>query len=160
MRLGCALSIVQTNGRPALVRQCDSHYRGLKLKGCELIVFLLDQDDDPCPPGTADLLQAVRNRGDVLLAVMARELEAWLLADHEAVGRVCGRSSPTGHTDSVTDPKSHLRNLLFQSRNRHLSETEMVRSFAPHFSLDRSAQHNASAARFVLRLRQRAAALG
>ena len=144
--------IRQARDRPQLVRRAVDHYKALRMQGCERVVFVLDQDDDGCAPAAARLLGPVRQMDGVIVAVAAKELEAWLLADVTALRRVCEQNRPDGHTDGLDNPKGVLREMFRKVRHKHLSEVEMVRCFTPHFSFDRAAGYNQSAARFVARL--------
>ena len=150
--IGYMVRVRDGKDKNRLVRQAQNHYEVLKLQGCTRIVFLFDQDADGCPPEAAARLAHMRAYPDVLLSVSARELEALLLADSEALLSVTRRTIPHPHTDDILDPKGVLRNLYHSEHHQWLSDTELLRRFASQFSLQRAALKNSSAARFLTRL--------
>lgn len=135
-----------------MVSECSKHVDTMRLKGYQFVAFLLDQDNDNCPPETARRLGAVRGDKDVLVSVIVLELEAWLLADDDALGQLGVHGVGTGYTDFVDDPKRRLKELFIQAKRRERSETEIVNPFGQRFSLERAAQRNHSARRFVNKL--------
>lgn len=92
---------------------------------CELArqqpVFLLtDLDRVACP---AELLQQWRGAlnvpSDLLIRVAVREVEAWLLADHEAARSLLGgHARLPAEPDDLPDPKGHLLRLAAKYATR------------------------------------------
>lgn len=151
---GIALAVVAANGKPRLVQEADRHLSVLRLRGCERVFFLIDQDDGECAPAVAKTLQAVRRETDVVVCVLTRTLEAWVLADTVAIHKATGGQPGPVPTDVLSNPDQKLRDLFFRKFHRHLSKMEMIQRASRHLSLDRCAQANASARRFVSKLNQ------
>jgi hypothetical protein len=92
------------------------------------ILALVDHMDTrlSCAPEVVSLW-LLRRRPFMLLRVVVRELESWLLADREGLARFLG--IPTGRVpprpEEVEDPKRTLVNLARQSRSRTM-RTSMV----------------------------------
>ncbi len=63
---------------------------------------------------------------DVRCVVAVPMLEAWLLADENAMGKVCGSSPVFQNPERIKDPKSELRRLL----NRRRYTPEVARRIA------------------------------
>lgn len=77
----------------------------------QIVIVLTDLDRLACPLILLDdwlggERQAPQN---LLLRIAEREVESWLLADHEALGNLLGRRGrfPV-HPDTLPDPKQHL----------------------------------------------------
>ncbi len=143
--------IIRTEGRPRLIRKARRHLENLRLKGCQKVLFFIDQHKDECPPATADRLRDIAKEDDVLVCVVARALEAWFLADQEAIKRVTGQQFGDLPTDDIDQPKEILKKL-FRKRIRFPTEEKMVRALCPHFSFERAAEGNKSARRFLKKL--------
>ncbi len=105
--LGFLPLITKSSGRDHMIRDAEKHLRLHRAKGCVLVLFCLDQNDDACPPETAERLATVRSESDVLVVVMARELEAWLLADEEAIRTASGKE----------DYRCSTRQIRYDTRN-------------------------------------------
>lgn len=77
------------------------------------ILLLTDLDRATCAPLLVkDWLGSQSAPADLLFRVAVREVEAWLLADHEAMERLFGKRArlPT-NPDAVADPKQYLLEL-------------------------------------------------
>jgi hypothetical protein len=84
------------------------------------VLLLTDLDDDPCPSGKiADWLRRTPSPG-FLFRVCVREVEAWLLADREAMAgflRIAPGAIPAA-PESLPDPKAKLIELAQKSPHR------------------------------------------
>lgn len=149
---GFVLKVRQAQGRPRLIRDAQKHLDLLRQQGCHYVLFLLDQDQDPCAPATARRLANLRREPDVLVCVCVRELEAWFLADGQALQVATGTTFSHLPTDSLRDAKAQLKRLFQRRIGKFPTEVEMARRIAPHFSLERAAQGNRSAARCLHKL--------
>jgi len=137
-----------------MIKNCKGYVANSRTDECTLTVFIVDQDEDPCPGETARMFgPEVRCASDVLIAVASRELEAWFLADPEAIAaalavqlRADGR-----RTDDVRDPKRHLFDVLRKQGRRSVSSADIAAKIAPGFSFERAVKHSTSLARLVKR---------
>lgn len=108
-----ALQVTQT-----LRRNGFGYLRAKMANWCELarhqpVLLLTDLDQVACP---VELLQQWRGvlqpPADLLMRVAVREVEAWLLADHEAMRGLLGeRGRLPVEPDRLPDPKAHLLQL-------------------------------------------------
>lgn len=150
---GLEVKVVQANGRSRLIQEARSHLEVMRLKGCRYTFFLLDQDDDPCFPAVAALLHHVRKESDTVVCVVARELEAWLLADTSAVLEATDQQFTRIPTDELDQPAKLLKELFRRgNRRKSLTKVEMTRAISPYFDFERAAQGNRSASRFLRKL--------
>jgi len=150
---GLEVKVVQANGRPRLIQEARFHLEVMRLKQCEYTFFLLDQDDDQCPPATAALLQEVRREPDAIVCVVARELEAWFLADAHAILKATGQRFTGIPTDEIDRPAEQLKELFHRSKHhKFLTKMEMMRAISPHFDFERAAQGNCSVSRLLRKL--------
>jgi hypothetical protein len=135
-----------------IIKDADKHYKVNKLLGCQHIIFVIDQDRCLCITEAKDLIK-LKEEVKAIRFIVCRELEAWILADGQAVTSVSGKSySPAGITDGIDGPKEVLGNLI--RRIGYLpSELEMVNMILPHFSITRCIRNNNSANRFYQLLR-------
>lgn len=108
-----ALQVTQT-----LRKNGFGYLRAKMASWCELarhqpVLLLTDLDQVAC---SVELLQQWRGAllppADLLMRVAVREVEAWLLADHEAMRSLLGeRGRLPGEPDQLPDPKAHLLQL-------------------------------------------------
>jgi|GEM_PF-6020003 len=82
-------------------------------------------------------------------------LEAWLLADEEAIQKATGQSSGHQFTDELPDPVDMLKTLFYRKDHQWRTEMEMARIVARYCCLERAAARNHSANRFLTKLRER-----
>ena len=89
------------------------------------IVLLTDLDSTPCAPQLVRNWLGTASRSDnLVLRVAVREIESWLLADHEGMQTLLGkRCRPPRLPDELRDPK---KTLLELARNGPRSVREEV----------------------------------
>lgn len=77
------------------------------------VILITDLDRAACPVVLLnDWLGGQASPENLLLRVAVREVEAWLLADHEAMQKLLGnRGRLPQEPDQVPDPKQHLLGL-------------------------------------------------
>jgi hypothetical protein len=95
------------------------------------VVVLTDLDRQRCPSTLVKSWFGERSQPrNLLLRVAVREVEAWLLADHEAMARLLGRAArlPTD-PDVLPDPKQQLLQLA-QHGTRRLREDLVAKTGA------------------------------
>ncbi len=166
------------NTWPFLRRGGFGYLRSKMDSWCELArhqpVFLLtDLDRATCPSLLISQWMGPRTAPkNLLLRVVVREIESWLLADHEAIRELIGGNGrlPTD-TDALQDPKDHLLRLVEKHANRGVKEDILVRAgsvasqglgynsrlvelVANTWSPERAAAHSESLRRARTRLRQ------
>lgn len=111
---GVVPKVINAGGRSRLIRDAFKHLNALRISGCTRVFFVLDQESDPCPPATAQRLGNVRSEPDVTVCVVARTLEAWLLADRQAILKATGQPFGLSPTDFLSDPVTELKGLFFK----------------------------------------------
>jgi len=147
--LGFSMWVTTAHNRERLVRDAPKHLAAHRQAGREIIGFVLDQHDDECPPMTAARLSQVSGHADVLIVVVGRCLESWLLADEAAILAATGRNYQCqGMTDTLPDPVRAIRDVFYRSRGQYLSKTEIVRAVARRFDVERASHNNSSLKRF------------
>jgi|YNPNPStandDraft_1061719.scaffolds.fasta_scaffold40503_2 hypothetical protein len=151
---GIQVKLVKCPGRDKLIAEAEFHLENLRKRGYQHIFFILDQEKDECPPATAKRLEKIRQEPDVIVCVVSRMLEAWLLADKEAIQKATGQSSGHKFTDELPDPVDVLKTLFYRKDQQWRTEKEMARMVARHFCLERAAARNHSAHRFLTKLRE------
>lgn len=151
---GVIPKVINAGGRSRLIRDAFKHLNALRISGCTRVFFVLDQESDPCPPATAQRLGNVRSEPDVTVCVVARTLEAWLLADRQAILKATGQPFGLSPTDFLSDPVTELKGLFFKKHKRWYTEVEMAKAVGRHFSLERAAASNHSAARFLKKIKE------
>ncbi|GAB3361877.1 MULTISPECIES: hypothetical protein [Giesbergeria] len=139
------------------------------------VLLITDLDQVACPSEMCEAwLGTTPTPSDLLLRIAVREVESWVLADHDAMRQLMG---PKGklpiHPDELPDPKSHLLQLAKQAsrevRQDLVKEKGAVASqgigyntrlgsmVASCWSPERAASRSPSLARTRLRLRELAA---
>jgi Domain of unknown function (DUF4276) len=142
------------DGCGKLRRKCGAWARNLVQQGCPWIIVVHDLDVYDETELRTHLTQAItpaRARVSVVL-IPKREIEAWLLYDGQAIAtafREQTRPRLPGKPESISDPKKHLRDLVWKEYRKEylntvhnpkiakyidLSLLEQSRSFAPHIT--------------------------
>lgn len=134
------------------------------------VLLLTDLDSAPCPSGkVADWLGRAPSRG-FLFRICVREVEAWLLADREALAeflKVKVTTLPLS-PESLDDPKAKLIKLAQKSPRRIRlglapigpDYNELLSGFiAENWSIDRAAERAPSLTRARQRVAELAAAV-
>lgn len=87
-------------------------------------LVLTDLDTSPCPPQMIKLWLDIPKHPNLLFRIAVREVESWILADHEAIAGFLGVSEKKipDDTDSLPDPKLFLIQLARKSKSRSLRE--------------------------------------
>ncbi|MCF7935082.1 MAG: DUF4276 family protein [Synergistales bacterium] len=121
-----------------------------------VVAILVDAGDLEGSRQRSDLGRLRRSGIEVVPVV--RTLEAWLLADSEAVTRASGLSfrgmSPT---DGIEDPKAvflhHFHRAVRERRRSFLTkERDFIKSVLLHWDINRAREHNRSLALFCRRM--------
>ena len=106
-----------------IVAKCRSWATALRQRGCSLLIVLHDLDQRQEPILRASLVDALNPCpiAHHVIVIPIRELEAWLLADHEAINRAMKLARPLNQIadpQGVPRPKERLRDLIY-SRSDH-----------------------------------------
>ncbi|WP_294052793.1 DUF4276 family protein [Thiolapillus sp.] len=144
----------------------------VRLAGSVPVLMLVDLDRKECAPALLrDWLQNVALPDGLLFRVAVREVEAWLLADHEAFAefaRTPARQLPD-KPDELEDPKQFLLNLVRRYARRPTKDallprkgavskvgvgynTELIRFVKEIWRPDRAAEYSDSLARMIPRV--------
>lgn len=142
------------NGCGKLRRKCGAWARNLVLQGCPWIVVVHDLDVHDERQLRASLNAAVQPAGAraSVILIPKREIEAWLLYDGRAIAAAFReRQHPPlpGNPESLSDPKKHMRDLIWRRYRkdylntvhngliaRHIDVRQLrgSGSFAPHLT--------------------------
>lgn len=116
--------------------------------------ILVDKDDDPCVSSVVGLfdeqirkMRESEKAGRFLhVCVAIRDLEAWYLADEEAINKVIREAAYQAPTDTRNLSKGKLRKLYKQTlgQNASFNEIDFAKKVGPAFSPSRAREHSAS----------------
>lgn len=126
MRLESKPLVLQPmGGRDSFLRKAKHLHRTATKLGA--VIGLCDLDADPCPRALLDRIAAQRDPR-LVIRVAVREIESWLLADHEGMARFLGIASSVipRCPDQEPDPKSSLLRIAARSRRR-----DIIRGLCP-----------------------------
>ncbi|MCC5840713.1 MAG: hypothetical protein JJT96_11360 [Opitutales bacterium] len=100
----------------ANLRAKVDNYDEMSLNGIP-VLLLTDLDTDPCPGGKVLEWLGRRPSRGFLFRICVREVEAWLLADREAMARFlkCRISVVPTEPETLPDPKARLIQLAQQA---------------------------------------------
>lgn len=106
------------NGCGKLLGKCFQWSRQLKERGCELLLVVHDLDEKQevhIRQKLEKALQAspIKNRA---IIIPIREIEAWLLSDHQAIEKAMRLTQKIGKISdpqSIGDPKRYLSELVY-----------------------------------------------
>lgn len=146
--LGLEFDIFPTNGKDRMIKSAMKHYRIALLQDFNNIVFLPDQNSDPCALVTRQKI-GIDSKDRAITIVLKRELEAWILADGQCIrDAIAVNYRPSGQTDAETYPKQKLCSIIKKKLGYFPTEIEVATLASPHFSITRAAMANTSAKRF------------
>lgn len=129
-----------------LFGQLPAKLRAFAVKGADVcVVVLVDQDDDDCVQLLADLQKMLAKLKakpvNVLFRIAMEEIEAWFLADRQAVTAAYANASfqhvPGGDPDLIDDPSDILAGCLgVPLPCTGQMKAEWADKIAPHLDLD------------------------
>lgn len=114
------------------------------------VLLLTDLDDQPCPAGLLEEWLDQPRQRDFLLRVAVREVEAWLIASEEELGRFFGirRRLSMEDPEMLGDPKAELLKVASSSPRRQVREAIVRRS--RNGNLLQGPAYNSTLADFVM----------
>lgn len=114
---------------PLLRRNGFGYLRSKMDSWCEMaarkpVVLLTDLDMTACPMALReDWMGAHKTPDNLVLRIVVREIESWVLADHDAIRTLIGnRGTLPPHPDVLPDPKQYLLRLIAKQAPRHIRE--------------------------------------
>lgn len=156
-RPGVVGQIVDARGDTKVSAEAGALRRALVAKGHGEVVFLRDLDEFP---GCTLLLREFPpeiHRRDIVIA--RRCLEAWYLADAEALQRLFSRALPSvrvpADVDELQRPQATLSDLFqrqWPGRGVSYAKTEFARKIGGVYDPERAAQRSASLRRLLARI--------
>ncbi|MEC5214728.1 hypothetical protein RCH06_003297 [Polaromonas sp. CG_9.5] len=88
------------------------------------VLLLTDLDMKACPMAVRnDWMGARKPPENLVLRIVVREIESWVLADHDALRTLIGnRGTLPPDPDALADPKEYLLRLIAKQAPRHIRE--------------------------------------
>jgi len=147
--LGIEVEIVPTDGKINMIKKAKNFYKiAFFHQGVDFIIFLPDQNSDLCALVTRQKIGMDTQEKSVTI-VLKRELEAWILADGNSIrDSIELQYSPSGITDTISNPKQNLHSLLKRKLDHFPTTLEAISCVKSYFSIERAANNNQSARRF------------
>ena len=113
-----------------LLRRCGFGYLRSKMDSwCEMaarkpVLLLTDLDMKACPMAVRnDWIGARTPPENLVLRIVVREIECWVLADHDALRTLIGkRGTLPPDPDALSDPKEYLLRLIAKHAPRRIRE--------------------------------------
>ncbi len=113
------------HGCGKIIGKCHAWSANLRAQGCKLLILLHDLDQRNIAQlrealGTALSPSAIPTH---VIVIPVRELEAWLLADHEAIAKALKlkhRLNRVGMPELVNRPKEYLGDLVFRRSGKEI----------------------------------------
>jgi uncharacterized protein DUF4276 len=105
-------------GSGKIVGKCFAWAQNLRDKGCTYLILVHDLDQARITDLRATLVAAL-NESPIrihIIVIPVREIEAWLLADHEAITKVMKLKRPLGQVsnpEAIQNPKEYLERLVY-----------------------------------------------
>ena len=114
---------------PLLRRNGFGYLRSKMDSWCEMaarkpVLLLTDLDRAACPMALRNDWMGARNIPEnLVLRIVVREIESWVLADHDALRTLIGnRGTLPPDPDALPDPKQYLLRLIAKQAHRRIRE--------------------------------------
>lgn len=121
--------------------------------GADKVIVL---KDEKASPRVLEVIQRiVRETQDLIkteLIVVKPEMEAWLLADPEAVERVLGHRPRISNPEECEDPVDELNRTAMRCGGRYMKSPELVRRIVEEMDLGRARARCSSLDLFLRKL--------
>ena len=113
--------LLRGDGASYLRSKMDSWYERAARKP---VLLLTDLDMKACPMAVRnDWMDARKPTENLVLRIVVREIESWVLADHEALRTLIGnRGTLPPDPDVLPDPKQYLLRLIAKQAPRRIRE--------------------------------------
>jgi len=103
----------------------------LRRQGCSLLILICDLDRGRLADLSASLREALRPSPITrhVIVIPVREIEAWLLADHDAVTRALNLRHPMkrqANPEAIQNPKERLRDIVRERSNGRITYLNTV----------------------------------
>jgi hypothetical protein len=105
--------------------KCSAWARILKMQGCSLLVIVADLDSRNLRDYSASLRQALAPSPiePYTIVIPVREIESWLLADHDAITEALNLKKPVrkqANPEALLDPKKHFARLVSERSQKRV----------------------------------------
>ena len=119
------------HGCGRLHAKCRPWAEQLRRQGCSLLIVISDLDRERLPELSASLRAALSPSPikSHVVVIAVREIEAWLLADHDAITRALRLPRPVkkqSNPEAIQNPKEHLRDLVRERSKGRLAYLNTV----------------------------------
>ena len=113
------------HGCGKIIGKCKAWTEDLHLKGCKCVVIIHDLDKRDIGELRRSLAAAMQQcaSGPHVIVIPIHEIEAWLLADQEAIKRALklrGSINQIPNPEALIRPKETLRDLIWQKSEKRL----------------------------------------
>jgi len=138
-----ALKTFRGHGCGKILNKCGGWARVLREQGCTRLIVVHDLDTAHLPELRARLTDALAQCpiSQRVIVIPIREIEAWLLADEVAIGKISKRKQPKpiANPERYMRPKEVLRDLLYRLSDKRIEYVNTVhnRQIASHASVAR-----------------------
>ena len=127
-------------GNNLLPEYLNEHTQKLNRSGAEYIIILSDLDEDQCITANKERIQPLEDQ-QVIVAV--QQLEAWFLADHEAISKALKFNLNKDNPEGLTDLFQYIRDQSIENTGRGIGSKvlfakKMVKS---GFKIAKAAEH-------------------
>jgi hypothetical protein len=110
--------------------KCQGWARNLNLQHCSSLVIIQDLDFHELPRLVEEIRSALRPSpiAHHIVVIPVREIEAWLLADHDAIAQALSlrkRIAMISNPEAILRPKERLRDLVYykSEKRKHYVNT-------------------------------------
>lgn len=114
-----------------IVNKFAAWARDLRARGCTRLIVVHDLDDRRLQTFRPELIAELGASpiGVHVIVIPVREIEAWLLADHAAIGRTAKSQRPLKqipNPEALHHPKEFLRDVLYRVSDKKITYVNTV----------------------------------
>jgi len=151
LNLNCIQPVINVGGGNNLLpKHLWEHTQKLKNNGADYIIILSDLDEDRCITATKERIQPLDDQ-QVIVAV--QQLEAWFLADYEAISKALKFKLIYDNPEELTNPFQYIREQAIENIGRGIGSKVLFtkRMLKSGFEISKAAEnHNCASAKYFV----------
>ncbi len=121
----------------------------LKIRPKTIFATILLHDQDCSSFDSAKIDEIIKKYKKTFHCIAIQEIEGWYLADIDEISKIDKNYKPINDTQSITDPKSSLKNLFLKANKGFKTEMGFAEYFKDKINFAQARKQNKSLNKFL-----------